>query len=105
MPQAAGALVIPISAISYGHIPAEFSDLILVRTSKGAFLCQRSGSGNASQQTLGHRQSGTAGVRDSGNLVFLFKLVRSVMQAGNLAVLPSDEEYLQAARAAIGGAN
>jgi hypothetical protein len=105
VPQAAKMLAIPISAISYGHVPADFPDLVVVRTTKGAFLCQQSGSENGRNPSIGRRQNGTAGVTNSGNLVFLFKLVRSVMQAGNLAVLPSDEEYLQAARAAIGGAN
>ncbi|HSY18241.1 MAG TPA: hypothetical protein VK815_07910 [Candidatus Acidoferrales bacterium] len=104
-PQAAKMLAIPMSAISYGHVPADFPDLIVVRTAKGAFLCQLSGSGNGSEPSIGRRQNGTAGAPNSGNLVFLFILVRSVMQAGNLAVLPSDEEYLQAARTAIGGAN
>jgi len=98
-------LAIPMSAISYGHIPADFPDLVLVRTINGIFLCQPSGSENGGQPSIGRRQNGTAGMPNSGNLVFLFMLVPGVIQAGNRAVLPSDEEYLQAARAAIGGAN
>ena len=102
-PKTAKALAIPISSISYGHVPADFPDLVVIRTGKGAFLCQRSGSEN-SAPTAGRRASGTA-VAANTSLVFLFKLVRSVMQAGNLAVLPSDAEYLAAAQAAIGGAH
>ena len=104
-PRNAKMLAIPISAASYGRLPAEFSDLVVIRTAKGAFLCQRTGSAGGGTPSVGHRQAGTAGARDAANLIFLFKLVPGVRQAGNRAVLPSDEEYLAAAHAAIGGTN
>ncbi|HEV2693422.1 MAG TPA: hypothetical protein VG347_11050 [Verrucomicrobiae bacterium] len=104
-PQNAKMLAIPISAISYGHVPAEFPDLIVVTTAKGAFLCQRNGPVQDDQPSIGHRQKGTAGVSDSSNLVFLFALVPGVQQIGDPKILPSDEEYLSAAHTAIGGTN
>jgi len=107
-PQNVRFLTIPISPTSYGHLPKDFPGLFVVRTTDGAFLCQRSDDAAAQKasRTAGQRgQGGTAGSQPQPELIFLFKLRTSVMQAGNIKVLPSDEDILQTAVAAAGGAN
>ena len=98
-PQTAKMLAIPISPVSYGHVPSDFPNLFLVKTVKGAFLCQRGEEvSEKSGHVIGRRGlGGNAGRRLRADLNFLFKLVASVTQEGNRDVLPSDDEYLQTA--------
>lgn len=97
--QTVSMLAIPISPISYGHVPSDFPNLFLLKTVKGAFLCQRGEELSAKTgRMVGTRNAGGhAGYRIKANLIFLFKLQASVTQAGNRDVLPSDDEYLQTA--------
>lgn len=107
-PQTVQFLAIPISPISYGHVPSDFPGLFLLKTVRGAYLCQR---GEMILEKTGHtiigrRLGGNAGRRVKTDLSFLFKLVRSVTQEGDRNVLPSDDEILTTAlNAAVGGAN
>ena len=111
-PQTVDRLAVPISPISYGHVPSDFPNLFLVKTATGAYLCQ--------DQTLhklpnGRRAGfgslgGNAGRRNktADALVFLFVLKSSVTQEGNRDVLPSNEEYQTTAinrLKSAGGAN
>jgi|GEM_PF-5881996 len=105
-PQTVKMLAIPISPVSYGHVPGEFPNLFLLKTVKGDYLCQRGE--EVSDKTGRIRQVGKSGLkgnvgrRINSNLVFLFKLVSSVTQDGNRDVLPSDEKLLQTAIDAVG---
>ena len=105
-PQTVNMLAIPISPVSYGHVPSDFPGLFLLKTPKGAYLCQKGE--QISEKTgrsikAGRGQGGNAGRRIKADLVFLFKLAASVTQAGDREVLPSDDELLEtAARAAYG---
>ena len=98
-PQSVSMLAIPISPVSYGHVPSDFPNLFLLKTAKGAYLCQK---GEQISEKTGHvigrtRLGGNVGRRVRADLIFLFKLVASVTQEGNRDVLPSDEEYLDTA--------
>jgi hypothetical protein len=108
-PQTVSMLAIPISPVSYGHVPSDFPNLFLVKTVKGAYLCQR---GEAVSEKTGHvigqrrGLGGNVGRRIRAHLNFLFKLAASVNPPGNRDVLPSDEELLNVAlTAASGGLN
>lgn len=105
--QTVSNLSIPISPVSYGHVPSDFPQLFLVKTVRGAYLCQRGMEvSEKTGQMIGHRNTGgNAGRRIRADLIFLFKLAPSVTQAGDRAVLPSDDEYLDTALTAAGGAN
>jgi len=98
-------LAIPISPVSYGHVPSDFPNLFLLKTPKGAYLVQR---GQEVSEKTGRlvgrtRMGGTAGRRLRAELIFLFKLTASVSQEGNREVLPSDNVILEVAiRAAQG---
>ena len=98
-PQTVAMLAIPISPVSYGHVPSDFPNLFLLKTIKGAYLCQRGDQiSEKTNRLVGTRgQGGNAGRRIRADLVFLFKLAASVTQEGNRDVLPSDDEYLQTA--------
>ena len=108
VPQTVDMLSIPISPVSYGHVPSDFPNLFLLKTVKGAYLVQR---GEAISEATGHligarNRGGHAGRRLRAELIFLFKLAPSVTQAGDRTVLPSDEELLTTAiDAAKGGLN
>ena len=104
-PQTAKMLAIPISPVSYGHVPSDFPNLFLLKTVKGAYLCQHGEAmaGAKGQTKIARGQGGNVGRRLKADLIFLFKLAASVTQDGNRDVLPSDEELLEtAARAAYG---
>jgi hypothetical protein len=104
-PQTVDRLAIPISPISYGHVPSDFPNLFLLKTVRGAYLCQRAEaiSEKTGHTVIGHRLGGNAGRRIRTDISFLFKLVRSVTQAGNRDVLPGDEQYLTTALSAVLG--
>ena len=99
-PVKAKALAIPISPVSYGHVPADFPGLFMIKTPKGAYLCQR---GDAIED-LGQRgqvkrfrtraafAGGNAKRRLRADLNLLFKLVGSVTQAPDPSVIPSSAE-------------
>jgi hypothetical protein len=94
----AGALTIPISPLSYGKTAADFPNLTLIRTPKGVYLVQLPGS---SSTTRGVRRNKTSQSRIVGPPLFLFRLAQSVNQVGNPDVLPTNEEFAEAALAAI----
>lgn len=118
-PVKAGALAIPISPVSYGHRPSEFPGLFLMRTKNGAYLVQaqplfetpgrarRSARAASAFKSLG----GHASRRLRAGLNFLFKLSPGVNQFPDERVVPSEEEMLAVAFAALardkaaGGAN
>lgn len=94
--QTAESLVIAISPVSYGKVPSDFKDLFLLRTKKGAYLCQRgeqiSATGRVTRVKFGSNKNERR--RLAANLNFLFKLIgKSVDQEGDRTVLPSKEEY------------
>ena len=101
-PVKAKALAIPISPVSYGHVPRDFQNLFLLVTKKGAYLCQYgeaiSEHGNV---VKGRKLGGNGGRRKRAALNFLFKLVGSVTQAADASVLPTDEQFLATAGKAI----
>lgn len=96
LPKRARALAIPISPVSYGHSPADFPGLFLLKTRKGAYLAQY-GDGTGGGLGRGRLRGGNRGRRLRGTLNILFKLSRGVMQEGDRSVLPSDEEILDSA--------
>ena len=104
-PKSVSMLAIPISPVSYGHVPSDFPNLFLLKTAKGAYLCQKGE--QISEKTgrmVGRRGlGGNVGRRVRADLIFLFKLVASVTQEGNRDVLPSDDEYLATALQAVVG--
>lgn len=103
-PVNAGALTIPISPVSYGHLASEFPGLFLLRTKTGSYLVQRgeevSEKGNTVKRTKG---GGNAKRRIRANLNFMFKLVASVTQAANPDVIPSNDTLASAALDLIKG--
>ena len=107
-PVSVSMLAISISPVSYGKVPADFPNLFLLPTPKGAYLVQRGTEISAKTGNVVGRSrlGGNAGRRLRAELNFLFKLVSSVTQEGNREVLPSDEELLQIALdSAAGGLN
>jgi len=102
-PAKAKALAIPISPVSYGHLPREFPGLFLLVTKKGAYLVQRNQGFSAKTGKLSHstRQGGNAGRRLGSELTFLFKLSGGVNQKPDPSVIPSNDEYTEVAMAAI----
>ena len=105
-PQTVDMLAIPISPVSYGHVPSDFPGLFLLKTAKGAYLVQRGD--QISEKTgrplrAGRGMGGNAGRRIAADLVFLFKLMASVTQAGDREVLPSDDELIETAMRAARG--
>ena len=97
-PVNAKALAIPISPVSYGHLPSDFPGLFLLKTPKGAYLVQRDGApeGKELKADRVKRRKGMGGNfkrRQQGKLNFLFKLSGGVNQRGNPAVLPSDAQF------------
>lgn len=98
-PQTAKMLAIPISPVSYGHVPSDFPGLFLLKTPTGAYLCQRGEDLAAAKgkTRIARGLGGNVGRRLRAGLNFLFKLVASVTQDGNRDVLPSDDELLETA--------
>lgn len=96
-------LTIPISSISYGKRAGEFGDALklVVIPGKGCFLAL------ASSETLGKTKDGRRTRRGKAEpiarerLQFIYKLVKSVDQVGNAAVVPTSEEIAEIALAEI----
>lgn len=104
-PVNAQALAIPISPVSYGHVPSEFPGLFLLRTKKGAYLVQHGGgigAGSKAQRMRTKRgMGGHAMSRADSSLNFLFKLSSGVNQAGDPRVMPSRDGLAWEAKTAL----
>ncbi len=103
-PVKAGALAIPISPVSYGHRPSEFPGLFLMRTKNGAYLVQAQAlfPGNRKSQIANQKSlGGNAKRRLRAGLNFLFKLSQGVNQLPDDRVVPTQDEMLEVAFAAI----
>lgn len=93
-------LTIPISPVSYGHRAADFKNLFLLVTKKGAYLVQR-GEGvseRSGRMVMNRNMGGNGGRRVRANLVFLFILMARVTQFGKYPVVPAREDYADAVR-------
>lgn len=97
----AKALTIPISPVSYGRRASEFPGLFLLKTKKGAYLVQRGEAIGATGNTKAAGRGGNNDRRQRANLIFLFKLMQSVDQDANPAVIPGDDDMLSVAHTAI----
>ena len=102
-PVKAEALAIPISPVSYGHLPREFPGLFLLKTKKGAYLVQpgESISEKTGRMVINKKAGGNAGSRVHAALIFLFKLVGSVTQPPDPSVIPTDDEFTEVAFGAM----
>ncbi len=102
-PDTKGALTIPISPVSYGHVAADFQGLFLLKTSKGAYLVQAGQRLTASGQFRKQDKSAGGNVkrRVQAALNFLFKLCAGVEQDPDPNVLPTREQILNTATQAI----
>jgi hypothetical protein len=105
-PVKASALAIPISPVSYGHVPKDFPDLFLLKTKRGAYLCQRdAGAKGKESKTHYKKRAGSLGGNSKRRLRsqinFLFKLVASVTQKADPSVIPSADELMEVAMARI----
>lgn len=104
-PVHAKALAIPISPVSYGHLPSEFPGLFLLRTKKGAYLVQYGdGAGRETKAAAAKRVRGLKGNhsrRIKAALNFLFKLSGGVEQQPDDSVMPAMDAILQAAKDAL----
>ena len=95
-PVRASALAIPISPVSYGHVPKDFPNLFLLKTKKGAYLCDRG-------QAISTKSSKVVGIKVGGNksrqlkadLIFLFKLVGSVTQKPDPGCIPTGDQLAE----------
>jgi hypothetical protein len=97
-------LAIPISPVSYGHLPSDFKDLVLLRTKKGAYLVQYGEQVADATKKKGKRGGpggGNARRRMAAFLNFLFVLRGGVTQKQDHGVLPSHEAMARAAKDAI----
>lgn len=105
-PVNAQALAIPISPVSYGHLPREFPGLFLLATKKGAYLVQPGAeisekTGRLKKASLrGGSHAGEKRRRAAG-LNFLFKLSAGVNQRPDPAVMPPESTMQAAAHAAL----
>jgi hypothetical protein len=104
-PVKADALAIPISPVSYGHVPRDFPGLFLLKTPKGAYLAQRVGAQEGETKAQkGKRIRGLGGNwkrRKGTGLNLLFKLSGGVNQAADPGVLPDKGAMTTAALDAI----
>ena len=93
-PVKAKALAIPISPVSYGHLPSDFPGLFLIKTATGAYLVQRNEAvSEKTGRTVGKTGTGgNAGRRIKSNLTFLFMLSAGVNQAPDETVIPSEDD-------------
>jgi hypothetical protein len=100
------ALAIPISPVSYGHLPSDFPGLFLLPTKKGAYLVQNDSAAAGKETKTSYRDrrgamGGNAKRRQRAQLNFLFKLVGSVNQPADPSVIPSTEELMEVAMTRI----
>jgi hypothetical protein len=97
LPQRVSKLAIPISPLSYGRVPGDFTGLFVVKTTKGAFLCRKD-EVKRPPFTLpvggGHRLlTAHSSPPPMTEINFLFQLLGSAFQFGDRDVLPSDADY------------
>lgn len=100
-PKTVDALAIPISPVSYGKVPSDFTGqgLFLLKTPKGAYLVQAGETfSKRGLAGIGRKGGGNAERRIHASLNFLFKLVASANPRAKREALPSDQEYLDLAR-------
>lgn len=107
-PVGAGALTIPISPISYGHRASEFPGLFLMKTKKGAFLVQAQAietSGRKTQKAFKEESAALGGNKKGkrlrAGLNFLFILSHGVNQLPDDRVVPTEDEFMEVAYAAL----
>ncbi|HTB86027.1 MAG TPA: hypothetical protein VK742_20445 [Candidatus Sulfotelmatobacter sp.] len=106
-PVNAKALAIPISPVSYGHLPREFPGLFIINTPKGGYLVQygetttTNAKGATRTHGIGHAGGGNSQSRQRATLNFLFKLVAGVDQAPDPTAVPSADEFTEVAMSAI----
>ena len=105
-PVNAKALALPCSPVSYGHVPADFPMLFVLKTPKGAYLVQHGDEIGArtskkDKKAFKRNAGGNFKQRIEAKLNFLFKLSGGVNQAENPDVMPSREEMMATAKAAI----
>ena len=92
-------LAIPARQEAYGITPRDFPGLKFIPTGPdNAVLVQEAQTVKAKGARA--RKDGSFKTEDIGGGVFYF-LVRSITQLGDTSVLPSDEEYLAAARSGL----
>jgi len=96
-PVRAKALAIPINPVSYGHVPADFPGLFMIKCASGAYLVQSNESmSEKTGRTIGRTgKGGNAGRRLKSNLTFLFKLSAGVQQDPDPTVIPSEDELTE----------
>ena len=82
------ALTVPINPAASGKSARDFANLILIRTTHGAYLAQPNPGSTGRQRSL----------------TFLFKLMPSVDQSADPDVLPSADEYVEAGLSALNDA-
>jgi hypothetical protein len=101
-PVKAKALAIPISPVSYGHLPSEFPGLFLLKTAKGAYLVQPGRELSDKGNVIGRRRAGgNAGRRQKASLNFLFLLSAGVTQDPDPNVIPSEDELAETSMALL----
>jgi hypothetical protein len=97
-------LAIPISPVSYGHVPADFQNLFVLRTPKGVYLVQGGVTGGGTKAAQGQVKRGMGGNakhRKNAALNFLFKLSPSVLQGPDPGVLPDVDQFRSVANKAV----
>ena len=103
-PVRAKALAIPISPVSYGHVPADFPGLFLLVCRKGAYLVQPGEEVSEKSGRLVKRKKNAGGNvsrRSRASLNFLFKLAGGVDQPPDPGCIPTAEKLQTAAKARI----
>ena len=100
-PVKAKALAIPISPVSYGHVPSDFKNLFLLKTKKGAYLVERGQAVSAKGRTIGRKAGGNQKRQLKADLIFLFKLVGSVNQRPDPNCIPSEDQLAEVGLAII----
>jgi hypothetical protein len=97
-PVKAKALAIPISPVSYGHVPSDFPGLFLLKTPKGAYLVQAGQELSEAGNIVGRKRAGgNAKRRRRAELNFLFALKGSVYQEPDASVLPTEADITKTA--------
>jgi hypothetical protein len=101
VPKNVRALTIPIHPDAYGKTARDFNNLIVIKTSKGAYLAQGNMEevGRTSDGRVSHRNQNKRGKHRA--LTFLFKLSMGVGQEADPSVIPSPDEYSRTALAAL----
>ncbi len=96
-PVRASALAIPISPVSYGHVPKDFPGLFLLKTKKGAYLVTRGETITKASKfaVKGRKAGGNKSRQLKADLIFLFKLVGSVTQKPDPSCIPTGDQLAE----------